>query len=226
MKNSRQFLSPKVVLLDVYETLLDMSEVESGVNLLLNSKRGYIIWFELFMEYCFVDNCTAQFNDFPSIAKASLLMAAKKLRTAINEQDANSILILLEHVPIKSDVQNALSKLNDSDFRIAALTNASEKTVRTRMERTGLISYFETVLSAENVGKYKPSLEVYDWAARKLEVKPSEILMVSTHSWDIAGAANAGMHTAYLKREDEIFFPLGPSPTIELESLLELSNTL
>lgn len=74
---------PKVILLDVYETLLNMSDVERRVNSLLASIRGYTIWFELFMEYCFVDNCTIQFNDFPSIAKATLMMAAKKLDTLL-----------------------------------------------------------------------------------------------------------------------------------------------
>ena len=37
---------PKMVLLDVYETMLDMSEVENRVNDLMGSKKGYMFWFE------------------------------------------------------------------------------------------------------------------------------------------------------------------------------------
>ena len=69
---------PRLILFDVYETLIDMNEMEKRVNHLMNSKRGYQIWFELFMQYCFVDNCTVQFNNFTSIAKATMGMAAKK----------------------------------------------------------------------------------------------------------------------------------------------------
>jgi 2-haloacid dehalogenase len=217
---------PKVVLLDVYETLLDMSEVERRVNLLLDSKRGYMIWFELFMEYCFVDNCTVQFNDFSSIARATLMMAAKKLDTSVNRDNADDLLELLKQLPVNEGVQEGLSQLNEQNFRIAALTNASEKTVRRRMELTGLISYFEAVLSAEHVKKYKPCCEVYQWAAEKLDTPLDEILMVSAHGWDIAGAANAGMQTAYLNQRKEMLYPLAPKPDYTESSLVNLCMKL
>lgn len=216
---------PKVILFDVYETLLDMTEAEKRVNLLLNSKRGYALWFELFMEYCFVDNCTVQFNDFSSIAKATLQMAAKTLGTSIDESACNSIVRVLEQLPLKENVQEGLSLLNDQNFRIAALTNASENTVRRRMELTGLISYFEMVLSAEHVKKYKPCCEVYQWAAEKLGVKTEQILMVSSHGWDIAGAANAGLKTAYIKSK-QVFYPLAPKPDYVGNNIIEIANQL
>jgi 2-haloacid dehalogenase len=217
---------PKIILLDVYETLLDMSGVERKVNTLLDSKRGYIIWFELFMEYCFVDNCTVQFNNFPSIARATLMMAAKKLDVSVAEENADELLDLLKQLPVKEGVQEGLSQLHEQNFRIAALTNASENTVRLRMERTGLISYFEAVLSAEHVKKYKPCCEVYQWAAKKLDTPLDEILMVSAHGWDIAGAANAGMQTAYLDQRKELMYPLAPRSDYIESNLLNLCERL
>ena len=217
---------PVVILLDVYETLLDMSEVERKVNNLLDSKRGYIVWFELFMQYCFVDNCTVQFNDFTSIGKATLKMAAKTFDVHISEASSESLLELLKHLPLKDEVQNGLSELSNQNFRIAALTNAAEHTVWERMERTGLISYFEAVLSAEHVKKYKPCIEVYQWAAKKLGEEPQNILMVSAHGWDIAGAANSGMQTAYIKSDRELFYPLAPEPTILIKNIKDLSAQL
>jgi 2-haloacid dehalogenase len=219
-------LRPKVILLDVYETILDMGEVERKVNALLNSKRGFTIWFELFMQYCFVDNCTGQFNDFSSIAKATLVMAAKKLASRISEEESDNILELMQHLPIKDGVQEGLSLLHGMDFRIAALTNAPENTVRLRMERTGLVSYFEAVLSAERIRKYKPCCEVYQWAASKLDLKPEEILVISSHGWDIAGAAHSGMQTAYLKQNREMLYPLAPEPGLVGGSLVELAEVL
>ena len=216
---------PKVILFDVYETLLDMSEVERKVNTLLNSKRAYVIWFELFMEYCFVDNCTEQFNDFTTIAKATLKMAARKIDASISDDQCNVIIGLLKQIPVKEDVPEGLSLLNDYNYRIAALTNASEATVRHRMEMTGLISYFEMVLSAEYVKKYKPCCEVYQWAIKKLEVEPNEILMVTSHGWDIAGAANAGLKTAYLNGK-QIPYPLAPKPDYTGNNIIEIAHQL
>jgi 2-haloacid dehalogenase len=219
-------VKPTVILLDVYETLLDMNEVEKKVNQLLDSKRGYTIWFELFMQYCFVDNCIVQFNDFPSIAYATMQMAGRTLGKEIGEHDINGVMELLKHLPVHDGVQEGLSQLNDAGFRIAALTNSPEKTVTERMERTGLISYFERVMSAEHVKKYKPSIAVYRWAVTQLGVQPNEVLLVSAHGWDLAGAVNAGLQTAYLEQSKQMLYPLAPEPTYKCASLADLANQL
>jgi 2-haloacid dehalogenase len=221
-----RLIKPQVVILDVYETILDMSEMERRVNSQLNSTRGYIIWFELLMEYCFVHNCTSKFNDFTSIAKATMQMAASKLDQNISDSDIDSLLELLYQLPIREEVQKGLSELIDNGYRISALTNSPEKAIAERMERTGLISYFESVLSAEKIKKYKPCIEVYEWAAKMLNVEKNETIMFSAHGWDIAGAANAGMQTAYLQLENHMLYPLAPKPNFVCGSLQDLAFQL
>lgn len=215
---------PKLILMDVYETMLDMTEVERSVNRLMDSKRGYMLWFELFMQYCFVDNCTVQFNDFDSIAEATMKMAGKTLGRTVNNADVGEVLELLKHLPVHEEVQEGLSQLSKAEFRIAALTNSPAKTVMERMERTGLISYFEAVLSAEQVRKYKPCVEVYTWAASKLDVPVNEVLLVSAHGWDIAGGANAGMQTAYVQQSKQMLYPLAPQPVLKCKNLADLAK--
>ena len=217
---------PKLVLLDVYDTLLDMSEVERRVNELMRSKRGYALWMEMFFEYCFVDSCIVQFNDFKSIAKATMKMAAGVFNVSLNDEDFNEVLALLKQLPLQNHVAKGLSKLNDLDIRIAALTNSPREIVYERMERSGLISYFEKVLSAEHVGKYKPWQEVYLWAAKTLELPPADILLVTVHGWDLAGANNAGMKTAYVRQSRQMLYPLAPRPEITCSDLVDLVDQL
>ena len=104
---------PTIILLDVYETLLDMVDVERKVNQLLNSKRGYTIWFQLFMQYCFVDNCIKQFNDFPSIAFATMQMAGQTLTREIQVKDINTAMELLKHLLTHQGIQEGLPSLID-----------------------------------------------------------------------------------------------------------------
>src|SRR5687767_5855289 len=99
---------PLVILFDVYETLLNMSDIERRVNHLLDSIRGYRIWFELFMQYCFVDNCTVQFNDFTSIAKATMKMTGSMLGHPISDDQINEVLERLKHVPVHENVPENL----------------------------------------------------------------------------------------------------------------------
>ncbi len=224
MSNLEKIIRPQVIFVDVYETLLDMSEVRRKVNVLMNSKRGYLLWFELFMQYCFVDNCMGKFNDFASIAKATFQMTANMLGEAVSDEKIDEILEMLEQLPVKNGVAEGLSLLADEGFRIAALTNSPQTIVQNRMERTGLISYFETVLSAEAIKKYKPCKEVYEWAAQKLAVNPSDCLLISAHGWDISGAANVAMQTAYLKQSNQQLYPLSPAPTITCKDLEDLAS--
>lgn len=217
---------PKVIVLDVYETLLNMGDVERRINSIMDSKRGYNLWMELFMQYCFVSNCTGQFHDFMSIARATMMMCGKTLGKNLSDISIAETLDLLSQLPLQEGVQEGLSDLNDHGFTIIALTNAPCQTVRERMEPSGLISYFEKVFSAEQVKKYKPCADVYQWAAGKLEVPIEDMLLVSAHGWDLAGGTNAGMQTAYLKQQRQMLYPLAPTPDYVCSDLVDLAKQL
>lgn len=226
MESNKQLVKPRIIVFDVYETLLGMGEMERRINTLTDSVRGYTIWFEIFMQYCFVSNSLDNYYDFMSIAKASLQITGAKLGKKISDDDAANLLDLLKHLPVLEEVPSCLSELNDEGYIIIALTNAPEKIVCDRMERTGLVSYFQNVLSAEKVKKYKPEKKVYEWAAKKMDVATSEMLMVTSHAWDIAGAANAGMKTAFLKKDKGQLPALLPQPDLSCTQLSELVSIL
>jgi 2-haloacid dehalogenase len=59
---------------------------------------------------------------------------------------------------------------------------------------------FDCLLSAELAGVYKPAPEAYRTAARLLGLGPSEVMLVAAHPWDLAGAREAGLRTAFVDR--------------------------
>jgi 2-haloacid dehalogenase len=59
---------------------------------------------------------------------------------------------------------------------------------------------FDCLLSAELVRAYKPAPEVYRTAARLLGVQPAELMLVAAHPWDLKGAREAGLKTAFIDR--------------------------
>ncbi|MBV8315779.1 MAG: HAD hydrolase-like protein, partial [Planctomycetaceae bacterium] len=75
-------------------------------------------------------------------------------------------------------------------------------------------------------GLYKPHAHVYRWAARRVGVDVSECLLVAAHGWDVAGAAWAGMRTAFVARPGQQTFPLAPAPDLSIPTLKELSDQL
>jgi len=89
---------------------------------------------------------------------------------------------------------------------------------------------FDALLSAELAGVYKPAAEVYLTAGRLLGVPAQELMLVAAHPWDLQGAREAGLRTAFIERPLEY----GPeSPPREdadadqsVSSLLELARRL
>lgn len=67
------------------------------------------------------------------------------------------------------------------------------------MARHGRLPW-DTILSAELFGHYKPDPEVYLGAAKLLDIAPGELLMVAAHPSDLRAAASCGLRTAYVAR--------------------------
>jgi 2-haloacid dehalogenase len=57
-------------------------------------------------------------------------------------------------------------------------------------------------------------------------LQPGEILFISSHNWDIAGAANAGMKTAFLDNGNQLLYPLAKSPTLRVKNVELLAQQL
>ena len=214
-----------LILFDVYGTLLDQSDIKRKVNRLLDSKRAYRLWSETLLHYMLVDNATTHHGIF-DIAKAAMKMTAASLDVDYTEADFEDLLELYKHLPLQENAQEGLSMLKDMDYRFAALTNFPLPVVTERMERTGLVSYFEYILSAETFGKYKPDSSTYLYASQKTGVEPERILMITSHGWDIAGAKHAGLKSAYIERGGEILYPLSPEADFFASNLPELAGKL
>ena len=217
---------PAVILFDLNETLLDMTPVKKKVNSILNSKRGFRIWFGLLLQYSMVDNSTGHYHDFSQIGEATLDMAAAALKTSVKEDDKSEVLELMNTLPLHPDVEEGLQQLSDAGFRLATLTNSSQHTQTSQMHTAKLGSYFEKVLSVEAVQKYKPAPEAYRFAVQQLGVEPRDVMMVAAHGWDIAGATAAGMQTAFIRRMAQSLYSLSPFPTLEADGISSLAMQL
>src|ERR687895_1324595 len=79
---------------------------------------------------------------------------------------------------------------------IATLSNGNVALLVNMAKRAGLP--WDTVLSAELFGHYKPDAEVYDGAARLLGLPPERVLMVAAHVDDLTAARQRGLRTAYV----------------------------
>ena len=71
---------------------------------------------------------------------------------------------------------------------------------------------WDCVLSTAMFGTYKPNSEVYLGAVRMLDAEPGDVMMVAAHAYDVDGAREAGLRTAYVFRPDEFGPGKGEDP--------------
>jgi 2-haloacid dehalogenase len=124
------------------------------------------------------------------------------------------------------DVEKGLTLLKENGFRLATLTNSPENALKEQLINSNLTDHFEQALSINAIEKYKPLAETYLWAAKKLGVKPEEIIMIAAHGWDLAGATNAGLAIGFIAREGQSLYTLSKKPDFEASDILEMAEKL
>lgn len=107
---------------------------------------------------------------------------------------------------------------------LIGLSNASRSALLELNFHAGL--RWHQALSAEDAETYKPARSVYGLAVAVSGVSPQRLLMVAAHAWDLRGAQQLGMRTAYVAR------PVGDPPRssdrfdFHAEDLADLASQL
>ena len=99
-----------------------------------------------------------------------------------------------DRVSLIPDTLGTLAELK-KDYRLGLMSNFTHApAAREILKRTGLESYFDTILISGELGYRKPHLFVFEELAKNLGVENSRILFIGDDPEpDIHGASNAGL---------------------------------
>lgn len=219
---------PKVLYFDVNETLLDLQVMKESVSKALGGNDTLLpLWFSQMLFYSSVETLGGQYHDFGVIGSAALQMVAANQGITLTSEEAKAAIIPhLRSIPPHPEVIENLKRLKAAGYKMVSLTNSSKKGVYTQFENAGMLDLFEERLSIEDIGKYKPSRDAYEWAARKMGVQPDACMLIAAHGWDIAGACYAGWKTAFIQRPGKQLYPLAPAPNYSEPTLKEIADKL
>ncbi|WP_338378668.1 haloacid dehalogenase type II [uncultured Flavobacterium sp.] len=219
---------PKVLFFDVNETLLDLTQMKQQVGKALNGREDLLsLWFTTMLQYSLVTTASGQYEHFGNIGAASLQMVAANNDITITEQKSREIIInALRGLPAHPEVKEALGQLKENGYKLVSFTNSSNEGVKKQFESAGLTEFFDERLSVEEVGKFKPFRETYEWGARKMGIKPNEAMLIAAHGWDVAGALWAGWRAAFISRPGQQIFPLAPTTEIIESDLKKIADLL
>ena len=114
--------------------------------------------------------------------------------------DVDRFMAVYEDLRPFDEAVQGLKRLTESGkFTLVVLSNG-EQSYLERMAGNNVGIPFDHVISVEKAGVFKPHPAVYRTAARILGKAPGQIMMVSSHSFDVTGARASGFRSAYVNR--------------------------
>lgn len=127
----------------------------------------------------------------------------------------------LTSLPPYDDVADDLEALRGTP--LAVLSNGTRDGIRALVENAGLNGHFDHLLAADQVAAYKPAPEIYALAVSAFGSVPNRVLLVSGNEFDVAGASQAGLRTAWLARGRAPSWVLGIEADLVIQRIADLA---
>jgi 2-haloacid dehalogenase len=220
---------PKAIAFDVYGTLVDPLEMNQHLNRLVGEKADNFaqIWREKQIEYAFRRGLMQNYETFGVCTKQALLFAMHTLKVDLSNNDQDWLIEEYQNLRAFPDVVSGLEALKAQGCTTVAFSNGVEATVRTLLERAGVLPHLDGVVSVDELKTFKPDPKAYAYLAQRLNCSIHQTWLVSSNPWDVIGAKSAGLKAAWIKRKpDAVFDSWGIEPDIVVENLEQLSERL
>ena len=179
----------KAALFDMDGTLIDASEWHYEA---LNSALG-VFGFSISL-----NQQKNQFNGLSTRKKLEILTKENKLPRDLHDiisdvkQDRTIRIAATKCFPIVS-IQILLSRLKMSGIKLAVVTNSIRETAEFMLKYSGIIHYFDLIITNEDVVNQKPSPDCYLQAMSRLNVEPDSVVVIEDGVYGIESAQSAGI---------------------------------
>lgn len=215
---------------DVNETLLDLAGLDplfadlAGEGADVTAVRTE--WFDLMIHNALVVTAAGGYRPFGDIAAACLTQVAANHGAVATDEHRRELGALMRRLPAHSEVGEAIERLRSAGFGVVALTNSVLAIAEDQLANAGLRPLFDAVYSADQVRRLKPAPQSYRHVVDTHQLVPADAVLIAAHDWDVAGAAAAGLATAFVARRNRVPLAASDAPTVTGLDLTEVAARL
>jgi 2-haloacid dehalogenase len=193
-------VKPKFVTFDMNGTLIQF-RINDAIREVLGDRLPAELADE-FLQACKayrIDECMGDYKPFDQIVAQSMERASRRVGLDYREGDARAVYEIVPTWGPYPGVTEALNRLAE-EVPLGIITNSD--TAHAVRLANNLQAPFEVVISAEQMGVYKPRLRAFEYLLDKLGAAPEEIVHVSASPmYDLRSAAAMGIeHKVYMDR--------------------------
>jgi 2-haloacid dehalogenase len=213
---------------DAFGTLFDMSALRTrtrqaggheGDELFAAFKERLIPW-------TWHLTASGDYEPFPDLAAKAVMAAARAAGLRLERSRAEWVVEGMKELPVFGDVRPGLTQLRELRVPLAILSNGTADGIRALVDHNELAGVFDHQLVADSVKRFKPAREVYELATEAFGAPANQVMLVSGHEWDVAGASRAGLRTAWIARGERFAPTLGEHPDMQANDLPDLASQL
>ena len=163
-------------------------------------------------------------SGYQAVARRACLYTLGLNHIEANDNDVDSLMAAWQELSPFPEVVPALEKLKQR-YRLVVLSNGEPDFLEhLAVNRIGWA--FDSVISVQVVGAFKPHPDVYRRAADLLELDVGECLMVSANSFDVMGARMCGFRGAFINRYKLPYEDTPYLPDVTVNDFTELAGVL
>ncbi|MDP8970381.1 MAG: haloacid dehalogenase type II [Actinomycetota bacterium] len=215
---------PRVIVFDMIGTVFSLEPVRRALADRGLPPLALELWFARLLRDAFATTAAGGFITFADAARGALATVCQLFE--IEEVDASSVLDAFGRLPAYPDARPAMQRCREEELEVVALTNGARETTERLLAQEDLAGLVDDVVSAQDLGVWKPSAAVYEAALAGRDVEPAEAALVAVHGWDVYGARRAGLMTGWCSRlEGTLSSALGPVD-VQGEDLLSVVHGL
>jgi len=149
-----------------------------------------------------------RFNGLPTRVKLQRLTEERDLPQHMHEtiwnQKQQIVLDVIQNMKKDEEKINVLKNLKAQGYKIAVASNSIRDTVETVIMKKGLVEYVDLYLSNEDIDKPKPDPEIYNKCLQKLEIKPTECVIVEDSFVGKTAANASGCHVLPVRCPEDV----------------------
>lgn len=157
-------------------------------------------WRDKQVQYSWLRALSGHYCDFWQITTDALDWALARHGLDEDTDLRDRLLALYRNLAAFDEAPAVLGALKAAGHKTAILSNGDHGMLAAAVCSAGLGDRLDAVLSAAEVGTFKPDRRVYDLVETHLAVPAQNVLFVSSNGWDAAGAAAYGFTTVWVNR--------------------------
>jgi 2-haloacid dehalogenase len=224
-----QFRNVKALAFDAYGTLFDVFSVTALCETLFPGKGNQLAqtWRAKQLQYSLMRSLMGRHRDFWGLTDDGLVWASKNLQLDLTADKKKQLMDAYLSLAAFPDVKPGLEALKAQGVKLAILSNGEPKMLEAAAKSAGIRDLLDEVISVEEVKIFKVSPRVYWLGPERMKTTNPELGFISANSWDINGAASAGLNTFWIQRTTaEVPEELGFKAGAVVKAITELGPLL